>query len=365
VESRRDYYEVLGVARDADGRSLKVRYRELAMQFHPDKNPGDKVAEERFKEVAEAYAVLSDEEKRRVYDQVGFEGEAPVFDGFGQGGVSEFFDNFITEFLGGKKRGRTEGRDLRYTLELTFDEAAMGCEKMIEFPSATLCHSCKGTGARLGVSFRPCPACAGRGAVRIAQGRSYVEKGCGTCGGDGKIVSDPCPSCTGTGLVPRQREFQVRIPAGAEDGTVRLVRNEGEPGRRGGKQGDLHVVLRVMPHPLFVREGADLLCEVPVPMTDATLGCNLEVPTVDGPVRMRIPAGTQTGKVFRLKGRGLPDQHGGRGDQRVRVVVEIPTSLPDRHLEMLEAFRQETGEEFYPKLLEFKKKLRDLERQGR
>ncbi len=355
--NQRDYYEILGVERDVDARALKVRYRELALKYHPDRNPGDAVAEALFKELAEAYAVLSDEEKRAQYDQVGFGGEEPVFEGFGQGGVAEFFDNFVTEFLGGKKRGKTEGRDLRYTLELTFEEAAFGCAKMIEFPSAVHCQTCKGTGARIGVSFRPCPACGGQGEVRVQTSRGWMVRDCGTCGGDGKIVSDPCPACTGTGLVPRQREFQVRIPAGAENGTVRVVRNEGEPGRRGGKPGDLHVVLRVEAHPMFVREGSDLLVEVPVPMTDATLGTELEVPTLDGVVRMRIPPSTQTGKVFRLKGRGLPGPSG-TGDLRVRISVEVPAQLPERLVGVFEGLRRDVGEEYYPRLLEYKKRLR-------
>jgi molecular chaperone DnaJ len=358
---KRDYYEVLGVARDADGAELKRAYRDLAMRYHPDKNPGSREAEERFKELSEAYAVLSDPEKRARYDRVG---HSP-FDGAGfdaaVGSFTELFDNLFGDLFGRKKQ-KASGRDLRYTLEIEFAEAALGCEKAIAITARGDCKSCKGTGARGGApaGLATCTACAGKGEVKVAQGFFSVGKPCSQCVGTGKVVVDPCPDCKGAGVTEGQREFTVTIPPGTEDGGLRRVAGQGEPGRRGGTPGDLNVVVRVKPHPLFKREGRVVVCELPLSYSEAALGASIDVPTLDGSVEMRVPPGTQSGTVFRLKGKGIKQgSGGGRGDAHVRVLVETPVALTDRQRKLLEELEKEGRAESGPKRAEFTERMRE------
>lgn len=333
----RDYYEVLGVSRDADEGELKRAYRALALRYHPDHNQNDKAAEEKFKEVSAAYAVLSDPEKRLRYNRLGHLGLTPA--GAGADAVSldldnvkEFFDSIFGDIgdLLGRKKGRSGGRDLRYTVEISLREAVLGAQKSISFPVRGDCSTCQGSGARGGeAGLRVCRTCSGKGELR-APGFLPIRRPCTPCRGTGKEVVDACPSCRGNGQTERQREFVVNVPAGCEDGTTRRLAGQGEPGRQGGNSGDLTVVLRIKPHPLIRREGALLHCDVPLTLFEAALGAEIEVPTIDGKVEMKVPAGTQSGTVFRLRGKGVLAPSGQRGDLHVRVVVETPKSLDDR-----------------------------------
>ncbi len=333
----RDYYEVLGVSRDADDGELKRAYRALALRYHPDHNQNDKTAEERFKEVSAAYAVLSDSEKRARYNRLGHVGltqagasaDAVSLD---LENVKEFFDSIFGDIgdLLGRKKGRTSGRDLRYTVEISLRDAVLGAQKTITFPVRADCGTCRGTGAKgQEAGLRICRACSGKGEVR-APGILPIRRPCGSCRGTGKEVVDACPSCRGNGQTEQQREFVVNVPAGCEDGTLRRLAGQGEPGRHGGSNGDLTVVLRIKPHPVLRREGALLHCDVPLSIFEAALGAEIEVPTIDGKVDMKIPPGTQSGAVFRLRGKGVLSQSGQRGDLHVHVTVETPKNLTDR-----------------------------------
>jgi molecular chaperone DnaJ len=358
---KRDYYEVLGVARTADGVELKRAYRELALRFHPDKNPGDAQAEERFKELSEAYAVLADPDKRARYDRLGHAGGGGLEE-FNLGSVTELFENLFGDLLG-RRKGKAPGRDLRYTLELEFVEAALGVDKTIKFPSRRDCEACSGTGGRGGAAgLSQCSDCGGRGEIKVQQGFFSLGKPCTGCGGTGKVVKAPCPDCKGQGTVEREREYTVSIPPGTEDGALRRVAGQGEPGRRGGAAGDLAVVVRVKPHPIFVREGQVVACELPISFVQAALGAVIEVPTLDGKVEMRVPAGTQSGAVFRLRGKGMPVGPKGspRGDQHVRVVVETPTNLGTRQRELLEQFAAASSDESTPRRKDFFARVKSL-----
>jgi molecular chaperone DnaJ len=325
---RRDYYEVLGVERQANEAQIKAAYRKLAMQFHPDRNPDNKHAEERFKEVSEAYAVLSDGEARIRYDRFGFTEGPDVFQGVK--GATEFFDAIFGDLFGLGRRKATAGRDLRYTLELDFEEATLGCEKLIAFDRAEDCSDCRGTGAKGGAAgLVKCSHCDGEGSVRKKTGFLPGRKECLACGGLGEVPRVRCATCGGAGLVDRRREFHVRIPAGTESGALQRLPGEGTPGRRGGASGDLTVITRVRPHPIYTREGDILVCEIPISISEAALGCALDVPVLDGTVTMKVPPGTQSGSIFRLRGKGIPKGSGDhRGDVHVRLVVETPVSLP-------------------------------------
>lgn len=328
---RREYYEVLEVTRTATEGEVKRAFRRLALKWHPDQNPGDATAEERFKEVAQAYAVLSDVDKRAAYDKLGhaaFDRDAAGFPG-----VGEVVETIFSEFLG-RRAKRAPGRDLRFTLEVSLAEAVRGAEKSIRFPTRKDCPTCKGTGAKRANALTTCTACGGRGEVR-ARGLIGQARPCVTCDGTGKLVADPCTRCDGAGQLRIEREFSVRVPAGSTDGSTRRIAGEGEPGRRGGPAGDLHVIVKVREHPVLVRKGEHLECEVPISITEAALGAQIEVPTLDGPVKMRVPAGTQSGRTFRLKGKGV-GQGGDRGDQLIRVIVETPTTLTARDKALLE-----------------------------
>jgi molecular chaperone DnaJ len=360
---KRDYYEVLGVAREASAQELKSAYRKLALQHHPDRNPGDKVAEDLFKEASEAYEVLSDGERRARYDRFGHAGVP--FDlggGFGGAGINDVLSEIFGDIFGGRTRrgGRSRGADLRYNLQLSFEEAAFGTEVAVKIPRPRRCDVCEGTGSK-DKQLRTCPSCGGAGELRYTQGFFAVSRPCGACSGSGSVATAACTKCRGAGRYEAESTLSVKIPAGVDNGTrVRLV-GEGEPGEHGGPPGDLYVVAHVKEHPIFVREEAEVLCELPISFVQAALGAHIEVPTLEGKVKMRVPAGTQSGKVFRLKGKGIHHLHGGgRGDQHVRVVVETPTSLSAEQRELLEHFAELGGESSQPQVRGFLDKVREL-----
>ena len=345
-----DYYKTLGLGRDAAAAEIKAAYRKLALQFHPDRNPGDHAAEERFKEVSQAYAVLGDEEKRARYDRLGdVPGDLPFGDSADLAKVTEFFDAIFGDLFGlGRKRAA--GQDLRYTLELDFDEAALGCQKTIRFQRSEDCRSCGGTGAQGGAAgLQPCARCAGQGWTRHKAGFFSARRDCLACAGSGQIPSVRCPTCSGTGLCEREREYVVRVPPGSQAGGTQRVAGEGSPGRRGGPAGDLHVMVRPRPHRFYRQQGDLLEVEVPVRMDEAALGTEIEVPLLDARVRMKIPAGTQPGSVFRVRGKGLPTSGGGRGDAHVRVQVEVPSGCSDEARALLSKLGAMLGEHAYPR----------------
>jgi molecular chaperone DnaJ len=366
--AKRDYYEVLGVERNASEDVLKKAYRKLALKLHPDRNPERSAeAEEHFKELVEAYQVLSDGERRSLYDRFGhaaFEAGGPAsgFDftaGF-EDIIGDLFGDFFGTGRGGRGRSR-RGQDLRYELEITFEEAAFGCEKVISVPRLSACDTCGGKGAKPGTAPRACPQCRGSGQVRFQQGFFSIAKTCGHCNGQGTIVAHPCPTCHGTGTRQRTHQLNLKIPPGVDSGARLKLRGEGEAGPHGGSSGDLYVVLHVGPHALFAREGTDVVCEVPVSIAQAALGAEIQVPTLDGAATVKVPAGTQSGALFRLKGRGIPELDGyGRGDQIVRIAVETPRRLSPRQRELLEEFARLAGEEVHPLSKSFLEKVKSM-----
>jgi molecular chaperone DnaJ len=368
---KRDYYEVLGVSRTATDEELKKAYRKLALRYHPDRNPDDRrAAEERFKEISEAYQVLSDADRRGLYDRFGhaaFEQGAGPGAGFDFGaGFEDIIGDLFGDFFGTGRarggRGRTRrGQDLRYELEVSFEEAAFGCEKTISVPRLSTCETCKGRGAKPGTSPRQCPQCRGSGQVRFQQGFFSIAKTCGHCNGQGTIIANPCTACSGTGAQRGVHQLSIKIPPGVDNGSRLKLRGEGEAALSGGASGDLYVVLHVHEHPLFLREGTDVVCEVPLSFAQAALGAEIEVPTLDGPAKVKVPTGTQSGQVFRLKGRGIPDVNGyGRGDEIVRIVVETPRKLSARQRELLEEFARISGEEVHPLSKSFLEKVKSM-----
>jgi molecular chaperone DnaJ len=364
---KRDYYEVLGVARGATEQEIKSAYRKLAHQHHPDKNQGDKESEDRFKELSEAYAVLSDPAKRARYDQFGHTGTPNPFEGFGVGGatINDIFGDIFGEMFGAQRRprGRPRGSDLRYHLELSFEDAAFGTTARITVPRSRRCDTCKGSGAKPGTQPKTCPTCGGVGEVRLTQGFFSIARTCHVCGGSGKVIVDRCTTCGGEGATRDEAVVEVKVPAGVDTGTRLKLSGEGEPAPGpGGQAGDLYVVVQVREHSIFHREDQDVLCEMPISFVQAALGTHIDVPTLDGPVRLKIPAGTQTGKVFRMKGKGIPALGGSgqRGDQHVRVHVETPTHLSREQRELLERFAELSGEESHPQSRSFWSKVADL-----
>jgi molecular chaperone DnaJ len=373
AERKRDYYETLGVSRGAGDEDLKKAYRRLAVQYHPDRNPGNKQAEERFKEINEAYQVLSDPHKRAQYDRYGhaaFQGPQGNggFGGFDfSQGFEEVFSDIFGDFFGtGRGRSRSRNRrgdDLRYDLEIDFEEAARGAEKVVKFQRLILCDACNGMRARGGsAGAQTCPNCRGTGQVRTQQGFFSIATTCGQCRGEGMVISDPCPKCQGQGRLRKPVSLSVRIPPGVDNGSRLKLRAEGEAGFGAGQSGDLYVVVHVKEHPLFVRQDNDVVIEVPVSFPQAALGSEIEVPTLDGKVNLKIPAGTQSGKVIRLKGKGFPDLHGyGRGDQLARITVETPRRLSARQRELLEEFARASGEDVnHPMAKGFVDKLKEM-----
>lgn len=372
--AKRDYYEVLGVSKNATDAEIKSAYRKKAKECHPDLHPDDKGAEERFKELNEANEVLSDPEKRKRYDQFGFDGPQMGggeggfdFNGFGgeggMGGFESIFDTFFGGGFGGgsRRNGPVQGNDLQHRISITFEEAAFGCEKQVDFFRNELCDTCGGTGAKPGTQPQTCPTCKGSGQVRTGGGFMVTVRTCPTCGGEGKIVKDKCSACNGTGHVRRKRTLNIRIPAGIQDGVSLVKRGEGEPGMRGGPAGDLYITVTVKPHKLFKRDGNNLLLEMPISFTQAALGADIDVPTLEKPVRQRIPEGTQTGAQFRIRGQGIPSlKNGVKGDLILTVVVETPKRLTEKQKTLLRELEESmTGKE-YEGNKSFRDKLRDL-----
>jgi molecular chaperone DnaJ len=359
-----DYYELLGVERGAAADEIKRAYKQQAIKFHPDKNPDDKDAEEQFKRVSEAYAVLSDPDKRRRYDQLGHAAFDPSrggtgFDAADFAGIGEILEGFLDDMFGRRGGANRVPKDLRYNLEISFEEAALGTERAIEYERHELCTHCKGARAEPGSTQAECLACRGRGEVRFQRGFFATSRPCSSCDGSGVRSEARCSQCRGRGSVPRTQGLRVKIPAGVEDGAVRTLSGMGEETPVG--TGDLHVHVKVKGHALFTREGADILCDVPVSFPQAALGANLEVPTLEGKVSMRLPAGTQSGKVFRLRGKGLPVFGGyGKGDELVKVIVEVPAQLSTRQRDLLEQLAREMGADTHPQQQTFLDKLRSL-----
>lgn len=343
--TQRDYYEILEVERTASGEEIKKAYRQMAMRYHPDRNPGDAEAESRFKEAAEAYEVLRDEEKRQVYDRYGHAGLNGSAGGFSSSeDIFSHFSDIFGDFLGfGSRRSRgsraQQGADLRYNLEITLQQAAKGDEITLKIPKKVTCPECEGTGAAPGTSPETCPQCGGRGQVRHNQGFFQISMPCPACNGVGQVISNPCPRCKGAATVHETRELAVRVPAGVDTGNRLRLRGEGEPGLFGGPAGDLYVLIMVQEDKTFQREGQNLLVDAELSFVQAALGATIEVPGLDGPVSMEIPKGTQNGELFRLSGGGLPYLNSTRvGDLLVEVKVLVPTSLTSRQEELLREF---------------------------
>lgn len=372
--AKRDYYEILGVSKDADQKEIKKAYRRLARKYHPDVNKDDPKAEEKFKEISEAYAVLSDPEKRAQYDQFGHAGvdgqgfDFSDFTGGDFGGFGDFSDIFDLFFGGGmgsaRRRGPRRGADLRYNLEIDFKEAVFGAEKELIIPRTETCSSCNGTGAKNGNKIETCPRCNGTGEIRYAQrtpfGQFVQTRTCDLCGGEGKLIKELCPECGGRGQVKRSRRVTVKIPAGVSDGSKLRIAGEGEAGEKGAPPGDLYIIIHVREHEFFSRRGDDIYCEVPISFVQAALGDEIEVPTVDGSSKMNIPQGTQPETAFRLRGKGVPRLNGhGRGDQIVIVKVVIPEKLSAEQKKLLEKFAEISRDEINPEERSFFKKFRD------
>ena len=358
--SKRDYYEVLGVPRGASPDQLKKAFRTLARELHPDRNPDDPAAEAQFKEAAEAYQVLSDATQRERYDRFGHAafdqsgGPGPGdFSGFG-----EIFEGLIGEMFGGRRKKR-RGQDVEVEVEVSFEAAALGAEETLKVTKPVPCATCEGTGAKPGTAVRTCNQCDGKGEVRFQKRLFATSRTCPACEGSGKKIETPCKSCRGAGHVQGEEEMAIRIPPGVEDGATRTVRGAGSPGP--GGTGDLLVTIRVKPHPLFERDGADVLCTVPVSFPQAVLGDTLDVPTLEGQVRMKLPPATQSGKVFRLRGKGIPVYGGmGKGDQLVTVLVEVPEKVNRKQRKLIADLAEEMGTETHPQRQSFLTKLRDL-----
>lgn len=349
--SKRDYYEVLGVEKSADEKDIKKAYRRVAMKYHPDRNPDDPDADEKFKEATEAYDVLMNSEKRAAYDRFGHAGVDPSMggSGFGGGSFSDIFgDVFGDIFGGGGGRGRggpQRGSDLRYTLDISLEDAVRGTTVEIKVPTLAGCDECDGSGARKGSAPVSCSTCGGIGQVRMQQGFFQVQQTCPTCRGRGKMISDPCPKCRGQGRVEKSKTLSVKVPPGVDTGDRIRLSGEGEAGPDGGPPGDLFVQMSVRQHPIFERDGKNLYCEVPITFVAAALGGELEVPTLDGRVKLKIPAETQTGKLFRLRGKGVKPVRGGAvGDLLCRAVVETPVNLNKKQKELLREFQESLGQ---------------------
>ncbi len=342
--SKRDYYEVLGVSRDAGADELKRAYRRLAMKLHPDRNPGDAAAEGKFKEASEAYEILSDDQKRAIYDKYGHEGLDRSGGGGGGGGFSDIFGDVFSDIFGGGRESSRRGSDLRYSLTLTLEQAASGTTESIRIPKLDTCSPCNGHGTADGRAASKCPTCGGGGQVRVQQGFFVLQQSCPHCRGRGTKISDPCKSCRGAGKVRREKTLEVKIPAGVDTGDRIRLSGEGEPGQSGAGAGDLYVQFEVEPHPFFERDGSDLHCSVPIDLVSAALGGELEVPTLTGKAQLKIPEGTQSGKVFRLRGMGIKSvRGGGMGDLLCEVLVETPVHLNKKQKELLREFGQSLG----------------------
>ena len=374
MAEKRDYYEVLGIQKGASEDEIKKAYKKLARKYHPDMNPGDKEAEERFKEVNEANEVLSDPEKKARYDQFGFAGVDPNYGagagggayggGFDFGDLGDIFGSFFGGGFGGQRRNPNapqRGESIRASVSISFTEAAFGCEKSVTIERSEQCPTCKGSGCAPGTTPEICPDCHGSGTVQTRRQTPmgvFASNGpCRKCGGTGRLIHQPCSDCRGSGAVRKRRTIKVNIPAGIDHGQTISLRGQGGAGKNGGPAGDLLITVMVQPHEIFRRDGVDVFCEAPITFTQAVLGAELEIPTIDGKVKYSIPEGTQTGTVFRLKGKGIPVLNGrGRGDQYVTVVIETPRSLNKEQKEALRRFSETLGENNYEKRKSFFKK---------
>ena len=374
MAEKRDYYEVLGIQKGASEDEIKKAYKKLARKYHPDMNPGDKEAEEKFKEVNEANEVLSDPEKKARYDQFGFAGVDPNYGagagggayggGFDFGDLGDIFGSFFGGGFGGQRRNPNapqRGESIRASVSISFTEAAFGCEKSVTIERSEQCPTCKGSGCAPGTTPEICPDCHGSGIVQTRRQTPmgvFASNGpCRKCGGTGRLIHQPCSDCRGSGAVRKRRTIKVNIPAGIDHGQTISLRGQGGAGKNGGPAGDLLITVMVQPHEIFRRDGVDVFCEAPITFTQAVLGAELEIPTIDGKVKYSIPEGTQTGTVFRLKGKGVPVLNGrGRGDQYVTVVIETPRSLNKEQKEALRRFSETLGENNYEKRKSFFKK---------
>ena len=371
--AKRDFYETLGVAKNASEDEIKKSYRKLAMKYHPDRNPDSKESEEKFKEVKEAYEMLTNPEKREAYDRYGHAGVDPNMGGGGFGGGAGGFGDAFGDIFGdifGGGRGRSagpqvyRGADLRYNLEITLEQAAHGFDTTIRVPSWDKCDTCHGSGAKPGTSPVTCSTCGGHGQVRMQQGFFSIQQTCPKCHGTGKIITDPCAPCGGAGRIKRNKTLEVKIPVGIDNGMRIRSSGNGEPGTNGGPSGDLYVEIHIKPHPVFQREGDDLHCEMPISFAKAALGGDIEVPTLSGKVSFTIPEGTQSGKTFRLKGKGIKGVRSGyAGDLFCHVAVETPVKLTDKQKEMLRDFERlttEGGSKHSPQSKTWKDKVKDF-----
>lgn len=371
--SKRDYYEILGLDKNATEQEIKKAFRQLAKKYHPDLNPDNNEAEQKFKEVNEAYEVLSDADKKARYDRFGHAGVDGQSGGFGQGfegfgGFGDIFEDIFDMFGGGftnnRKNSPRKGSDIKYRLDIEFEEAAFGTEKEVEFMRTENCSKCNGTGAEPGTNKTKCPKCNGTGEVKYAQSTPFgqiVRVGtCDRCNGVGEIIDKPCSKCSGTGKERKSRKINIKIPAGVDTGSVIPLRGEGESGEKGGPSGDLYIYINVKPHKIFKREGNDIYCEIPISFVEASLGSEIEIPSLDENFSHIIPEGTQTDTVFKFKSKGIPNVRGyGRGDQYVKVVVQVPTKLNDKQKELLKQFAIESGEKVYEHKKGFFNKVKD------
>ncbi|MGV8146676.1 MAG: molecular chaperone DnaJ [Alkaliphilus sp.] len=373
--SKKDFYDVLGVNKSASNDEIKKAYRKLAMKYHPDKNPDNKEAESQFKEISEAYEILSSSDKRQRYDQFGHAGVngngAGGFGGSsgGSGGFEDMFGDIFDMFGGGgfnsrRRTGPRKGADIKYEVPIAFEEAVFGTEKVVEFYKYENCSTCNGSGAKPGSSKKTCSTCKGAGEIRYVQntilGQIVNNKICNQCHGEGQIIEQPCVTCRGTGKERKLKTIKLRIPAGVDNGSVIPIRGEGELGEKGGPRGDLYIVLSVKKHKVFTREELDIICEMPITFAQAALGDELEVPTLEGKVKYKIKEGIQSGTVFRLKGKGVVHPKGyGKGDQYVKVVVEIPKKLSEEQKEFLKQFASSCGEEVHEKRKGFFDRVKD------
>jgi len=379
MAEKRDYYEVLGLSKGASDDDIKKAFKKMAKKYHPDLNPGDADAEAKFKEINEAYGVLSDAEKKSRYDQFGHAGVDPSYGGGGAGygdfgggfggfgGFGDIFDTFFGGGMGGgtsRANAPTQGDDVHLRVTITFEESAFGCEKEISYNRKTVCTSCKGTGAKDGTELETCSACGGKGVVTTVQrtilGNMQSQRTCSACGGTGKHVKTPCPDCQG-GIVTEKKKTKVKVPAGIDDGQTLTLRGQGHAGRNGGPAGDVFITVTVKPHSIFERRGNDIYCEIPISFTDATLGCEMTVPTLEGKVKYTVPEGTQTDSTFRFRGKGITRLGSkSRGDMYVTVVVEIPKKLSSKQKDLLKKFADTLGDDNLEKKRGFFDKLNDL-----
>jgi len=377
MAAKRDYYEILGVTRSVTTEELKKSYRKLAVQFHPDKNPGDKKAEEKFKELSEAYEVLSDPQKKQMYDQFGHAanagGAGGGMGGFSGGGanINDIFGDIFGDLFGaagaagargrGGRRGGRPGNDLRTQIDITFEESAFGAEKVISVPKSVRCETCSGSGAKPGTQPITCSQCGGHGEVSFQQGFFAITRPCPACQGAGQTIPNKCTDCHGHGTVKKKSQIAVKIPAGVDTGQRLKLTGEGEAGERGGLTGDLYVVINILAHDFFTREEYDVICEVPVTFTQAALGAEIEVPTLEGKVKVKIPAGTQSHRILRLKNKGLAHLGSyGRGDQLVRVIVEVPSKLTAEQKDILRRFEETGSDAAHPMHHNFFEKVKNL-----